>query len=32
MYISAIETPKFNHLDIRITYEGYSLKKLVDPK
>ena len=26
MNISPIETPKFNNLDIRITYEGYSLK------
>ena len=25
MYISPIETPKFNNLDIRMTYEGYSL-------
>ena len=26
MYISPIETPKVNNLDIRITYEGYSLR------
>ena len=26
MYISPIETPKLNNLDIRITYEGYSFK------
>ena len=26
MYISPSETPKFNNLDIRTIYEGYSLK------
>ena len=28
MYISPIETLKFNNLDIRIFYEGYSLKNM----
>ena len=32
MYISPIETPKFNNLDIKITYEDYSLKNIFDPK
>ena len=27
MYISPIETPKCNNLDIRVSYEGYSLQK-----
>ena len=27
MYIPPFETPKLNNLDIRIAYEGYSLKK-----
>ena len=29
MYISPIEASKFNNLDIRITYEGYSLKTII---
>ena len=32
MYIPPFETPKLNNLDIRIAYEGYSLKKIFDPK